>query len=266
MAATARISERAVEWGRAWGARAEDWELSELQQLPTYEEAIRRAGIAAGQCILEVGCGTGVFLRAAADVGAEVYGLDASEALLELARARVPEADLQLGDFESLPYEDDVFDGVAGFNAFFFALDLVAALREAGRVAKPGAPVVIQVWGRHERCDLESMKAVARPFMPPRPPDAPPEPDLAVPGVLEQLAADAGLEPQTAFDLSWAYEYVDDEELGRAMLAPMGLGDLVGPAREDEVRRQIVDALASCRTPYGGYRLDNEFHVLIASA
>jgi hypothetical protein len=142
----------------------------------------------------------------------------------------------------------------------------VGALREAGRDAKPAAPVVIQVWGLHERCDLEAMKAVARPFMPPRPPDAPPEPDLAAAGALERLAAEAGLEPQSSFDLSWAYEFADDEELGRAMLAPMGLGDLVGPHREDEVRRQIVEALAPCRTPQGGYRLENEFHVLIASA
>ena len=36
---------------------------------------------------------------------------------------------------------------------------MVGALR-AGRVAKPGAPVVVQVWGRHDRCDLEAMKAV----------------------------------------------------------------------------------------------------------
>jgi ubiquinone/menaquinone biosynthesis C-methylase UbiE len=80
-----------------------------------------------------------------------VHGLDASEALLELARERVPEADLRLGDLEALPYEEDLFDVVAGFNSFFFAVDLVGALREAGRVAKPEAPVVIQVWGRHDR-------------------------------------------------------------------------------------------------------------------
>jgi hypothetical protein len=110
------------------------------------------------------------------------------------------------------------------------------------------------------------MKAVARPFMPPRPPDAPPEPDLSDPGVLERLASEAGLEPQSAFDISWAYEFPDEDELGRAMLAPVGLGDLVGPAREGEVRQQIVDALASCRTPDGAYRLENEFHILIASA
>jgi SAM-dependent methyltransferase len=266
MVTTAPMSERAVRWGRAWGARARDWELSELQQLPTYEEAIRRAGISAGQRVLEVGCGTGVFLRAAAEVGAEVYGLDASEALLELARARVPDADLRLGDLESLPYEDDAFDVVAGFNSFFFALDLVTALREAGRVAKPGAPVVIQVWGRHDRCDLEAMKAVVRPFMPPRPPGAPAESDLSAPGVLEGIATEAGLVPRSTFDVEWAYEYGDAEELGRAMLAPAGIGELVGPAREGEVRRRIVDALASCRTPQGGYRLENEFHFLVASA
>src|SRR3954453_21844340 len=77
---------------------------------------------------------------------------------------------------------------------------MVAALREAGRVAKPGAPVVIQVWGADERCDLEAMKRVARPFLPPRPPDAPPVPDPAEPGALRALADQSGLRPEREFD------------------------------------------------------------------
>jgi SAM-dependent methyltransferase len=64
---------------------------------------------------------------------------------------------------EDLPYDDDTFDLVTGFNSFFFANDMIAALREAGRVAKPRAPVVVQVWCAHERCDLEAMKRIARP-------------------------------------------------------------------------------------------------------
>ena len=100
--------------------------------------------------MLDVGCGVGAFLRLVADRGAEPFGLDASEALIDLARRRVPEADLRVGDMESLPYDADTFDLVTGFTSFFFANDMVAALREAGRVAKPGAPVVIQVWGAHE--------------------------------------------------------------------------------------------------------------------
>jgi len=105
-----------------------------------YEDAIRRVGLARGQRVLDIGCGTGVFLRAAADRGAEVFGLDASDALLEISRTRVPEADLRVGEMQALPYEDDFFDVVAGFNPFFFAADMVAALREAKRVAKPRAP------------------------------------------------------------------------------------------------------------------------------
>jgi SAM-dependent methyltransferase len=195
-----------------------------------------------------------------------VYGLDASEALIELARSRVPEADLRVGDMQFLPYEDDSFDVVAGFNAFFFATDMTAALGEAGRVARPGAPVVIQVWGRHERCDLEAMKAVVRPFLPPRPPDAPPEPELWRPGVLEAIATAAGLTPVSAFDTTWAYEYDDEDAMVRGMMAPAGIALLVGPSREAQVRSAIVDALARHRTPSGGYRLENEYRYLIASA
>jgi SAM-dependent methyltransferase len=167
---------------------------------------------------------------------------------------------------ESLPYDDDTFDLVTGFTSFFFANDMVAALREAGRVAKPGAPVVIQVWGAHERCSLEAMKEIARPFFPPRPPDAPPDPDLSRPGALEALAIEAGLRPETAFDTSWAYTYPDEETLGRALVAPAGVAVLVGPDREGAIKHAIVEGLAQHRTAEGGYRLDNEYRYLIARA
>lgn len=87
----------------------------------------------------------------------------------------------RLGEMELLHY-DNSFDLVTGFNSFFFAANLVAALREAGRVAKPGAPVLIEVWGPPERCDLEAMKQVARRYAPPPPPDAPAPPKLWKPG------------------------------------------------------------------------------------
>ena len=75
------------------------------------------------------------------------------------------------------------------------------------------------------------MKAIVRPFFPPRPADAPPEPEYWRPGVLEALSTEAGLTPEEAFDTSWAYEYPDEETLGRAMVAPAGIADLVGPGR-----------------------------------
>ncbi len=256
----------AERWGPLWGARPADWALSEDQQNPTYEAALRRVDLEPGQLVLDIGCGVGAFLRLVADRGARGFGLDASAALLELAGSRVPDADLRIGDMEALPYDDDAFDLVTGFNSFFFADDIVAALREAGRVAKPGAPVVIQVWGPHERNDLEAMKGIVRPFMPPRPADTPPEPDYARPGVLEEIASMAGLEPESAFDCTWALEYPDEDTLRRALVAPAGIAVLVGPDSEDEVKDAISAGLAPYRTPGGGYRLHNTFHYLIARA
>jgi SAM-dependent methyltransferase len=255
----------AERWGPLWGARPADWALSEDLQIPTYEAALQRVDVA-GREVLDVGCGAGAFLRLVAERGGQAHGVDASEALIAFARTRLTDAELRVGEMESLPWEDDAFDLVAGFNSFFFANDMVAALREAGRVAKPDAPVVIQVWGAHERCDLEAMKQVARPFLPPRPPDAPPDPDLSQPGALEELAVAAGLRPESVFDTTWVLEYPDAETLGRAMVAVAGLAILAGPEREGELTVAIVDGLASFRQDDGSYRFSNEYRFLIARA
>ncbi len=256
---------KAERWGRSWGARAADWAATEEQQLPTYVAAIERVGIGEGDRVLEVGCGSGVFLRAAADRGARPTGIDASERLVELARARAPEAEVTVGDLQTLPYDDDVFDVVAGFNSFFFADDMVGALREAGRVARPGGAVVIQVWGRHGRCSLDAIKPIVRPFFPGYDPDAPPPPDLAEPGVLEAIATAAGLTPSEAFDIAWAYSYDDVASLTQSLLSAGGVGDAAGD-RESGVREALIEVLEPFRTADGGYRLENEWHFLVTRA
>src|SRR5829696_7033848 len=265
MSSTA-VTGSADRWGPLWGARPADWALSEDQQLPTYSDALTRVGLEPGQLVLDIGCGVGAFLRLVRDRGARAFGLDASAALLEVARRRVPDADLRVGDMEALPYDDDTFDLVCGFNAFFFADDIVTALREAGRVAKPGAAVVIQVWGPHEHNDLEAMKEIVRPFFPARPADAPPEPDYSKPGVLEDLATRAGLDAETTFDSTWPTVYRDAEIVGRALIAPAGIAVLIGPDREQEVKDAIVRGLARFRGPDGSYRLQNTYRSLIARA
>jgi SAM-dependent methyltransferase len=266
MTSTTQSAGSAERWGPLWGVRPDDWALSEDQQLPSYEAALQRLPLEPGQRVLDIGCGVGAFLRLVADRGAEPFGLDASEALIDLARRRVPRADLRVGDMEALPHDANTFDLVTGFTSFFFANDIVAALREAGRVAKPGSPVVIQVWGAHERCSLEAMKEIARPFFPPRPPDAPPDPDLSQPGALAGLAIEAGLKPESEFDATWAYEYADAETLGRALVAVAGLATLAGPEREHELKTAIVNGLAPHRRADGSYALSNEFHYLTARA
>jgi SAM-dependent methyltransferase len=265
-AASSLVTGSASRWGPLWGARPADWAISEDRQLPTYQAALERTGLEPGWKVLDVGSGVGAFLVLVAEQGGIPHGIDAAESLIEFTRERLPDADLRVGEMEALPWDDDTFDLVTGFNAFFFANDMVSALREAGRVAKSGASVVIQVWGAHERCDLEAMKQLARPFLPPRPPDAPPDPDLSQPGLLASLAREAGLTPESEFDTCWVLEYPDEETLGRAAVAVAGLALLAGPEREDELREAIVEGLAPYRAEDGRYRLSNEFHFLIARA
>jgi hypothetical protein len=51
----------AERWGPLWGARPDDWALSEDQQIPTYEAALERVDLDAGRRVLDIGCGAGAF-------------------------------------------------------------------------------------------------------------------------------------------------------------------------------------------------------------
>ena len=264
MLTTMTMSPNAQQWGALWGNRPRDWAVSEEQQAPVYEATLEHLGIGPDDRVLDVGCGTGVFLRMAADRGAIVSGLDASEGLLEVARERVPEAELCLGDMQSLPYGDDRFDVVTGFTSFFFAEDMVEALREARRVTRPGGKVAIQVFGNPENCDLEAMKAAVARFRTPAQGEH--AEDYWRPGIVEELAAAAGLEVERSFDTTSVYEYANDSALTTAMAAAGGAAVVAGPDREHELRAAILEELAHCRQGDGSYRVSNEWHVVIARA
>lgn len=254
----------AARQGRLWGARAAAWAEEEAAEAPKYEPALARAGIGPGQAVLDVGCGSGVFLAMAARSGARIAGLDASEALIGIARARVPHADLRVGDMSRLPFGDGVFDAVTGFNSFMFAPDPTAALREAARVARPGAAVVVQVWGRPERIGLSPMFAAIRELRA-GPAPAPSSP-LSRPGLLEGLAEAAGLAPEEAFDVAFALEFPDEPALLRRLLSPGPVAELIEAVGEEVVAAAVLEALAPCRRAGGGYRVPTEWRTLVARA
>jgi SAM-dependent methyltransferase len=90
-----------------------------------------------GQRLLEIGCGTGVFLEVLHRAGFDVTGLDAAPAMLEAARVRLGQAaDLHLGQAEHLPFADKEFDFSVLLTVLEFCVDPGLALREAVRVTR----------------------------------------------------------------------------------------------------------------------------------
>lgn len=253
------MNESARRWGALWSFDPAAWAMNETQQTPVYEAALRATGLERGARVLDVGCGTGVFLRLCADRGADVAGVDAAAGLLDLAHIRVPDADLRQADMVDLPYADDTFDVVTGFSSFFFADDIVRALSEARRVARPGAAVVAEVFGHPDRCDLEHVKAAVAPVREG-------EREYWRPDAVELLLPETGLQFEQAFDVDCVYRYPDAAALTQAMLAAGGAGLLAGPERVEAVRAAILDALAHCRQDDGSYHVANEWHVVIARA
>ncbi len=89
--------------------------------------------------VLDLACGDGLDMAHYRELGAEVYGLDASHELVQIARARNPGSEILAGDFtERFPYEDHFFDIVLSKYAIQTAKDMSPCFREIARVLKPG--------------------------------------------------------------------------------------------------------------------------------
>jgi SAM-dependent methyltransferase len=247
--------------GRLWGERASDSTLIELVEL--YSAALSELGITRGTRLLDVGCGAGLFLRMAAQRGAVVAGIDAAEPLIEIARERVPDADLTVGEMEALPHRSDSFDVVTGFNAFQLAADPGKALREAGRVGRPGAPVLIAAWGRRDECEAAAYIAAMRALAP----SGTPGPfALSEPGALETFAAGGGLITGERRHVPCVWSFPDQQTLLRALKSTSFAVKAIAVAGEDAVEEAILAAAAPYRTSVGGYRIENVFTYVIATA
>ena len=73
------------------------------------------AGVSAGDHVLDVGCGTGVLARAAAELVAveeQVTGVDINEGMLAVARRIRPRIEWRQGDATRLPLPDETYDVV----------------------------------------------------------------------------------------------------------------------------------------------------------
>lgn len=91
---------------------------------------------------LDAACGTGRHAALLAGLGWDVIGVDATPAMLERARAKVPGADFRAGRLEALPVDDGSVDLVTCGLALTHVEDLGPVFAEFARVLRPGGRVI----------------------------------------------------------------------------------------------------------------------------
>jgi SAM-dependent methyltransferase len=237
--------------GRLWGAAAQDWaELQEPLALPLWEAMLDAAGAGAASVC-------------AARRGAHVNGLDAAEALVAIARRRLPDGDFRVGDLEALPYPDGTFDAILVADVLPYVADPVAVLRELRRVCAWQGRVVVATWGLPEECDQWAIEAAVHAMLP-----VPPDVErfvLSGPGALEGLLAQAGLVLIGGGTVACPSEYPDGKTLWQAQAAAGPLQAALRVVGAQPLKATVLRAVAPYRTSTGGVRLQNHFRYVVAT-
>jgi SAM-dependent methyltransferase len=97
-----------------------------------------------GRSFVDVGCGTGRWMLAAAGRAANTIGIDSCPEMLAVARRKLPPgARLLQADAHSLPLADNCADFVVCSFSLAYMSSYRQVIRELGRVARPGATVLV---------------------------------------------------------------------------------------------------------------------------
>lgn len=117
---------------------------------PGAREFFARLDIAVGTRLLDVACGAGQIAIPAARAGIKVTGVDIAANLIEQARQRARNEDLNIqfdeGDAEQLPYEDGSFDVVLSLIGAMFAPRPERVAAELVRVCRSGGRIIMANW------------------------------------------------------------------------------------------------------------------------
>ena len=252
--------------GKLWGALARDWaDIQEHTCSEVYRAALDRLSVDKDSVYLDVGCGSGLAASFAANLGARVTGVDAAENLIGIANERTPNGVFKVADMEELPFGDDVFSCITGFNSFQYAGDPSAALREAKRVAAPGANIIVMTWGEPEGMEAAKLVASLKPLLPTPPPNAPGPFALSDETLLRSFASDAGLKPVEVFDVNSPWIYPNLETAMRGLCSSGVAAKAIANTSLDEVNQAHREALETFAKIDGSYEIGASFRCLVST-
>lgn len=109
-----------------------------------YADLIKELDVKDGDCILDVGCGTGNVLSfISKQKNVNGFGIDVSPNMITIAQDKNPDFEFVTGDSGNLPYNDESMDVVMACMAYHHFPDQEKFRKEALRVLKPGGALYI---------------------------------------------------------------------------------------------------------------------------
>ena len=244
-------------WRRYWNTVAGPrWvaapEFRERRNRESLALLLARLGLAGGESVLEIGCGTGALtLPLAEAIGAEgrLVAVDISEPMLGLARRRVAERGLRnvtllLGDAQVFAFEPVAFDLATSRMGVMFFVDPTAAFRNIAGALKPGGRFVFACWGAlaENRHWLISYDVAVRRLGPPasRPAHEPGPMAFADPDYIRGILAAAGFAEIAVERAHPTILCGSPEEEARQALAMGPTARLIEEKQPDEATRQAI--------------------------
>jgi SAM-dependent methyltransferase len=247
------------EAGRGWGARALEWAyLTEPYARSANDVLFELLGVGAGTRYLDVACGSGFAASTACRRGAAVAGLDASEPLIRIARARTPEGDFRIGDMFDLPFADDSFDVVTSFNGIWKGCE--PALSEAHRVLVGSGRLGLTFWGRLDRVGLIPYFMKVIELSPPSHQAASMEQgDTGRVGVIEEMLTATGFALLDRGTVEVVNEWPDVETAVRGLAAAGPSVPAIESVGSDAFCKALTDTITPLLDPNLGVRIVSEF-------
>lgn len=147
--ASRKLTGSVPELSREWFEQIEEYRYS----VEPYIHSVAQFTRYSGKKVLEIGVGAGTDHLQWARAGAECYGIDLTEAAVQITRSRLEmyelHSELQRADAERLPFPDGSFDLVYSWGVIHHSADPAQVIREIKRVLKPSGRFVGMMYGRH---------------------------------------------------------------------------------------------------------------------